>query len=60
MKKYKEHIKKHWYCFLLAPIFMTLEAAGEFILPFINANIIDQGPPAGISHTFWKTEFTCC
>ena len=28
MKKYKEHIKKHWYCFLLAPIFMTLEAAG--------------------------------
>ena len=47
MKKYKEHIKKHWYCFLLAPIFMTLEAAGEFILPFINANIIDQGAASG-------------
>ena len=47
MKKYKEHIKKHWYCFLLAPIFMTLEAAGEFILPFINANIIDKGAANG-------------
>ena len=47
MKKYREHIKKHWYCFLLAPIFMTLEAAGEFILPFINANIIDQGAASG-------------
>ena len=47
MKKYKEHIKKHRYCFLLAPLFMTLEAAGEFILPFINANIIDRGAANG-------------
>ncbi|HJA94260.1 MAG TPA: ABC transporter ATP-binding protein/permease [Candidatus Eisenbergiella merdipullorum] len=47
MKKYKEHIKKHWYCFLLAPLFMTLEASGEFILPFINANIIDRGAATG-------------
>lgn len=43
MNKYKKYIKKNWYCFLLGPVFMTLEAAGEFILPFINANIIDRG-----------------
>ncbi len=47
MKKYKEYVKKHWYCFLLGPLFMTLEASGEFILPFINANIIDKGAANG-------------
>lgn len=47
MKKYKKYIKKHWYCFLLGPFFMTLEAAGEFILPFINANIINNGAANG-------------
>ena len=47
MNKYKQHIKKHWYCFLLGPLFMMLEAAGEFILPFINANIIDKGAANG-------------
>ena len=43
MKKYREHIRKNWLCFLLGPLFMTLEASGEFILPFINANIINNG-----------------
>ncbi len=43
MKKYKEHVKNNWYCFVLGPLFMTIEAAGEFILPFVNANIIDKG-----------------
>ncbi len=43
MNKYKKHIKKHWYCFILGPLFMTLEGAGEFILPFINANMINIG-----------------
>lgn len=47
MSKYKKYIKKNWYCFLLGPIFMTLEAAGEFILPFINANIINKGAANG-------------
>ncbi len=47
MKKYAKYAKKHWYCFLLGPLFMTLEAAGEFILPFINANIIDKGAANG-------------
>ncbi len=47
MKKYTKHVKKHWYCFLLGPLFMTLEACGEFIMPFINANIIDKGAANG-------------
>lgn len=47
MKKYKEYIKKNWYCFLLGPLFMTLEASGEFILPFMNANIINVGAANG-------------
>lgn len=47
MKKYKEHVKKYWYCFLLGPVFMTLEACGEFILPFINSNVIDKGAANG-------------
>ncbi|MBQ8382690.1 MAG: ABC transporter ATP-binding protein [Clostridia bacterium] len=47
MSKYIKYIKENWYCFLLGPIFMTLEAAGEFILPFINANIIDRGAANG-------------
>ena len=47
IKKYKEHVKKNWYCFLLGPLFMVLEASGEFILPFINANIINIGASTG-------------
>ena len=41
MGKYKEYVKKYYYCFLLGPLFMVLEASGEFILPFINARMID-------------------
>lgn len=47
MNKYRKHIKKNWYCFLLGPFFMTLEAAGEFLLPFVNANIINNGAANG-------------
>lgn len=47
MNKYKKHIKKNWYCVLLGPFFMLLEACGEFILPFINANIINNGAANG-------------
>lgn len=47
MKKYRPYIKKYWYSFLLGPIFMMLEAAGEFILPFISANIINKGAANG-------------
>ena len=43
MKKYIGYVKKYWYSFLLGPFFMVLEACGEFILPYINANIIDKG-----------------
>lgn len=47
MKKYKPYVKKYWYCFLFGPFFMVLEAAGEFILPYISANIINIGAANG-------------
>lgn len=47
MNKYKDTIKKHRHCFILGPVFMIIEAAGEFILPYINANIIDRGAANG-------------
>lgn len=47
MKKIQAICKKNFYCFILGPLFMTLEACGEFILPFINANIIDNGAANG-------------
>lgn len=47
MKKYKNVVKKYMYCFILGPLFMVMEACGEFILPFLNANIIDVGAANG-------------
>ena len=43
MRNYIKHAKKYWYCFLLGPLFMIMEAAGEILLPYINANIINEG-----------------
>lgn len=45
--KYKESIQKYWYCFVLGPLFMMLEAAGEFILPYMSADMIDHGAAVG-------------
>ena len=42
MKKYLPYVKKYWYSFLLGPFFMVLEACGEFILPFLNATLINS------------------
>lgn len=47
MKKYLPYIKKYWYSFLLGPLFMTLEAAGEFILPYVSADVINNGAAKG-------------
>lgn len=47
MVKYKPYFKKYWYHFLLGPLFMIIEASGEFILPYINANIINNGAANG-------------
>lgn len=57
MNQYKKHIKKNWYCFLLGPFFMTLEATGEFLLPFINANMINQGAANGDINYILKNGF---
>lgn len=43
MRNYIKHAKRYWYCFLLGPFFMILEALGEIVLPYINANIINEG-----------------
>ncbi|MDO4332859.1 MAG: ABC transporter ATP-binding protein [Eubacteriales bacterium] len=47
MDKYKPYLKKYWYHFFLGPLFMIIEASGEFILPYINANIINNGAANG-------------
>lgn len=47
MKKYLKYVKKYWYSFVLGPFFMILEACGEFILPYINANVINKGAANG-------------
>lgn len=43
MRRYFEFIKAYWYFFLLGPVCMILEACGEFILPYMSANIINIG-----------------
>lgn len=47
MKKYRDSVRKHLYCFILAPVFMIMEACGEFVLPYLNANVIDRGAANG-------------
>ena len=47
MRKYLPYARRYWYAFLLGPLFMVLEASGEFILPYINANIINRGAATG-------------
>ncbi|MCI7814290.1 MAG: ABC transporter ATP-binding protein [Lachnospiraceae bacterium] len=43
MRKYRDSIQKYFYCFILGPVFMVIEACGEFILPYLNAEMIDKG-----------------
>ncbi len=45
--KYKASVKHYSVCFLLAPLFMVLESCGEFILPYLNAQIINNGAANG-------------
>lgn len=47
MRVYLRYVKKYWYSFLLGPLFMILEALGEIVLPYINANIINKGASTG-------------
>ncbi len=47
MSLYRNKVKENWYCFLLGPLFMTMEAAGEFLLPFLNAQLINYGAAVG-------------
>ena len=47
MKKYIPYVKKYLPYFILGPLFMIIEACGEFILPFLNKDIIDNGAAKG-------------
>ena len=47
MDKYRESVRRYRICFVCAPLFMVMEASGEFILPYINANIINIGAANG-------------
>ena len=63
MEKYKPYVKRYWYCFLLGPFFMILEACGEFLLPYINANIINIGAAEGnipyiLENSLWMVLLT--
>lgn len=57
MNKYRPYIRKYWYHFLLGPLFMVLEASGEFILPYLSANIINNGAANGDIPYILKTGF---
>ena len=54
MKRYFKYIKNYWYFFVFGPIFMILEACGEFILPFMSANIINIGASSKDIHYIFE------
>lgn len=43
MKTYMKYIKPYWPYFLLAPLLMLIEVAGDVVLPSLFANIINIG-----------------
>ncbi len=45
--KYKDAARKNLRYFILGPFFMIIEAGGEFILPYLNANVINKGVASG-------------
>ncbi len=42
-KRYLTYIKRHWYFFVLGPLFVILSALAEVLLPTITADIINVG-----------------
>ena len=47
MSKYSRYVRKYWCSFLLGQVFMVLESCGAFLLPYINAQIINIGAANG-------------
>lgn len=47
MKKYLKYVKPYLLFFILGPVLMLSEVAGEIVLPSIMANMIDYGVMAG-------------
>lgn len=48
MKRYLKYVKPYWYAFILGPILMITEVAGEVILPAYMARIINVARPTGM------------
>jgi ATP-binding cassette subfamily B multidrug efflux pump len=46
LKTYWKYIRKYKAPFILAPLFTLLEASGEFLLPYLNADLINRGAAA--------------
>lgn len=45
MKRYGKYIRPCWYAFILGPLLMLTEVAGEVLLPSFMADIIKSGQP---------------
>ena len=43
MKRYGKYIRPYWYAFILGPLLMLTEVAGEVLLPSFMADIINVG-----------------
>ena len=43
MKRYGKYIRPYWYAFILGPLLMLTEVAGEVLLPSFMADIINIG-----------------
>lgn len=43
MKRYGKYIRPCWYAFILGPLLMLTEVAGEVLLPSFMADIINVG-----------------
>ena len=41
MKRYGKYIRPYWYAFILGPLLMLTEVAGEVLLPSFMADIIN-------------------
>lgn len=47
MRRYKKYMAPYWESFLLAPVLILLEVAGEVMLPKLMSLIINQGVASG-------------
>ena len=64
MKRYGKYIRPYWYAFILGPLLMLTEVAGEVLLPSFMADIINIGAANHdvgyiVQKGIIKTDFRC-